>query len=408
MTKKLISTLTGIEYPFERIEEFADNGESLEVKTENIDKARIRKSRNLFQRYADFIPFESLNEENSLGEGNTCLLKAEQQLAEYACITNLYLKNETLNPTWSFKDRGSFACMLMSIEMGEDTTATISTGNMGNSIAAYAARSGIKAFIFVPEYTSKEKIMAMSIHGAHVIKVKASNYSKMKMQILSMAKDLKLRIVSGNGPIRVEGYKLTAFELYEQFHAKVPDYVAVPTSACGHIRGIFKGFRELEVSGHIQTLPKMIVVQAENNAPVVKAIQEGKDDVIPFKNFHTIAEAITTGNPMGGKEIINKAKQYNWLAESVSEEEIKEAHQRLAQSGLFVEPASATTLQAVKNLAAQGKIEPNANVVLMLTGSGLKDFSVFEEYEFTADEIPLNRLKSHIGEKMSKNDNLVR
>ncbi|MGM0498157.1 MAG: threonine synthase [Bacteroidota bacterium] len=396
MTKKLISTLTGIEYPFERIEEFADNGESLEVKTENTDKAKIRKGEKLFQRYAEFLPFESLNEENSLGEGNTCLLKAEQRLAEYAGISNLFLKNETLNPTWSFKDRGSFACMLMSKEMGEETTATISTGNMGNSIAAYAARFGIKAFVFVPEFASKEKIMAMSIHGAHVIKVKAPDYSKMKKQILSMAKDLKLRIVSGNGPIRVEGYKLAAFELYEQFHGKVPDYIAVPTSACGHIRGIFKGFRELKEAGYIQTLPKMIVVQAENNAPIVKAIQEGKEDVIPFENFHTIAEAITTGNPMGGKEIVHKAKKYNWLAEAVSEEEIKEAHQRLAQSGLFVEPASATTLQAVKKLKTQGKIKNNAHVVLMLTGSGLKDVSVFNEYDFETDEVPLNKLKKHL------------
>jgi len=396
MNKKLISTLTGIEYPFTRIEEFADNGESLEVRRENTKKARIRKGSELFQRYADFLPFEMINKETSMGEGNTPLLKADQRLAEYSGISNLYLKNETSNPTWSFKDRGSFACMLMSKEMGEQTTATISTGNMGNSIAAYAARAGIKAFVFVPEYTAKEKIMAMSIHGANVIKVKAPDYSEMKKEILSMAKDLKLRIVSGNGPIRVEGYKLAAFELYEQFHGKVPDYVAVPTSACGHIRGIFKGFRELKEAGFIQKLPKMIVVQAENNAPIVKAIQEGKDDVITFENFHTIAEAITTGNPMGGKEIVHKAKKYNWLAESVSEEEIKEAHQLLAQSGLFVEPASATTLQAIKKLRTQGKIEDEARVILMLTGSGLKDFSVFNEYDFTADEIPLNNLKEHL------------
>jgi len=402
MNRKLVSTLTGIEYPFERIEEFADNGESLEVRTENTDKAQIRKGNRLFQKYADFLPFKSINEEISLGEEYTPLLRADKRLAEYSGISNLYLKNETLNPTWSFKDRGSFACMLMSKEMGEQTTATISTGNMGNSIAAYAARAGIKAFVFVPEYTAKEKIMAMSIHGANVIKVKAPDYSEMKKEILSMAKDLKLRIVSGNGPIRVEGYKLAALELYEQFHGKVPDYIAVPTSACGHIRGIFKGFRELKEAGFIQKLPKMIVVQAENNAPIVKAIQEGKDDVIPFENFHTIAEAITTGNPMGGKEIIDKANKYNWLAASVNEEEIKAAHQSLAQSGLFVEPASATTLQAVKKLRKQEKIENDAHVVSMLTGSGLKDFSVFNEYDFATDEIPLNKLKEHLVRNFQK------
>jgi threonine synthase len=396
MERKLISTLSGTEYPFERIEEFAENGESLEVKTNKIATARVSKGDTLLQRYTDFLPFEFVNEEISLGEGNTPLLKADKNLLSYSGLSNIFLKNETSNPTWSFKDRGSFACMLMSHEMGENTTATISTGNMGNSIAAYGARTGLNTLVFVPEHTSKEKIMAMGIHGARVIKVEAPDYSEMKKQILAMAKELNLRIVSGNGPIRVEGYKLTAFELFEQLHGNIPDYIAVPTSACGHIRGIFKGFRELMEAGYINKLPKMIVVQAENNAPIVQAIQEDKDEVVPYSNFHTIAEAITTGNPMGGKEIIDKAKQYDWLAQAVSEDEIKQAHKQLAQSGFFVEPASATTLGAVKKLKDQGRIKENESVVLMLTGSGLKDLSIFEHYNLKTDNIPLKDLKSSI------------
>jgi len=396
MERKLISTLSGTEYPFERIEEFADNGESLEVKTDKIDTARVSKGDTLLQRYTDFLPFEFVNEEISLGEGNTPLIKANRRLHEYIGLSNVFLKNEMSNPTWSFKDRGSFACMLMSHEMRENTTATISTGNMGNSIAAYGARTGLNTLVFVPEYTSKEKIMAMGIHGARVIKVEAPDYSEMKKQILAMAKELNLRIVSGNGPIRVEGYKLTAFELFEQLHGNIPDYIAVPTSACGHIRGIFKGFRELMEAGYIDKLPKMIVVQAENNAPIVQAIQEEKDDVVPYSNFHTIAEAITTGNPMGGKEIIDKAKQYEWLAQAVSEDEIKQAHKQLAQSGFFVEPASATTLGAVKKLKDQGRIKENESVILMLTGSGLKDLSIFEYYDFKTDNISLKDLKTTI------------
>jgi threonine synthase len=398
MERKLISTLSGTEYPFDRIEEFADNGESLEVITDKIATARVSKGDTILQRYADFLPFEPVNEDISLGEGNTPLLKSGTDIHSFTGISNILLKNETSNPTWSFKDRGSFACMLMSREMGENTTATISTGNMGNSIAAYGAKAGLKTLIFVPEHTSKEKIMAMGIHGARVIKVEAPDYSQMKKQILDMAKELNLRIVSGNGPIRVEGYKLTAFELFEQLHGSIPDYIAVPTSACGHIRGIFKGFRELKEAGYIDKLPKMIVVQAKNNAPIVQAINEGKNDVVPYTNFHTIAEAITTGNPQGGKEIIHKARQYSWLAEAVSEDEIKQAHNKLAQSGLFVEPASATTLGAVKKLKDQGKIKENESVVLMLTGSGLKDFSIFEQYDFKTDNIPLKDLKSSISQ----------
>ena len=402
MKKKLVSTLSGTEYPFERIEEFAENGESLEVKIDDISKARVRKGDQLFERYADFLPFESLKVKFSLGEGNTPLLPADSKLIKFTGISNLFLKNETINPTWSFKDRGSLACMLMSDEMGEDITATISTGNMGHSIAAYGARAGIKVMVFVPEFTPEEKIMAMGIHNATVIKVKAPDYSEMKMQILNLSSKMKLRIVSGNGPVRVEGYKLAAFELFEQFRGKIPDYIAVPTSACGHIRGIFKGFRELKEAGYIRQLPKMIVVQAENNAPVVEAIKKGKDHVIPYKNFHTIAEAITTGNPMGGEEIVQKAKQYEWLAESVSEEEILESQLKLAQSGLFVEPASATTLSAVKKLKNKGAIKQDSNVVLMLTGSGLKDFEVIKQHKLSVLESNLNSLESDVEAIISK------
>ncbi len=125
----------------------------------------------IYERFRDFIPFDSDLGRFSLGEGNTPLLKADDKLSGYTGIPNLLLKNETQNPTWSFKDRGSLACIAFSLEMGEQTTATISTGNMGNSIAAYGAKAGMKVVVFVPHYTPAEKIMAMSIHGANVIKI---------------------------------------------------------------------------------------------------------------------------------------------------------------------------------------------------------------------------------------------
>ena len=243
----------------------------------------------------------------SLGEGNTPLVDAGGRLKSFTGIERLLLKNETQNPTWSFKDRGSLACIFMAQEMGERTTATISTGNMGHSIAAYGARAGLKALVFVPEFAPREKLMAMTIHGATVVRVQAPDYALMKKAVLGLAKEFNLRIVSGNGPIRAEGYKLTAFELCEQTRGELPDYIAVPTSACGHIRGLFKGFRELLAAGLIRRLPRMIVVQAANNSPIVSAIKQGAKHVIPFSNFHTVAEAITTGNPMGGDEIIAKA-----------------------------------------------------------------------------------------------------
>lgn len=378
---KLVSTLTNLEYPIERIEEFAENGESLEVHIDGLENAKIKAGKYLWERFTDFLPFSSIDSSISLGEGNTALIKASKKLLDFTGLDNLFLKNETQNPTWSFKDRGSLTCIAMAKEMGESVSATISTGNMGSSISAYGAKSSIRIIVFVPEFTPKEKVMAMGIHGATVLKIIAPDYSEMKREVLSLAKKLNLRIVSGNGPIRVEGYKMTSFEMFEQMDGKVPDYIAIPTSACGHIRGIFKGYNELMQAGIIDKIPKMIVVQAYNNSPIVSAIKQGKRKVIPFSNFHTVAEAITTGNPMGGDEIIDKAYKYGWLAESVTEEEILESQRRLAESGYFVEPASATSLYAVKKLREQGKIEQNASVVIILTGSGLKDSEVFKYHQ---------------------------
>lgn len=400
---KLVSTLTNLEYPFERLEEFAENGESLEVHIDGIEKARIRSGKYLWQRFSEFLPFSKLDESLSLGEGNTALIRADDKLTDYTGLRNLLIKNETQNPTWSFKDRGSLACIAMAREMGESVTATISTGNMGNSIAAYGAKAGIKVIVFVPEYTPKEKIMAMGIHGASVLKVIAPDYSQMKKRVLSLAKELNLRIVSGNGPLRVEGYKLTAFELFEQMEREIPDYIVVPTSACGHVRGIFKGYRELQHAGIIYTTPKMIVVQAANNSPIVSAIKQGSSEVIPFSNFHTIAEAITTGNPMGGNEIIDKARKYGWLAEDVTEEEIIESQKRLAQSGYFVEPASATSLAALKKLSDAGKIAKDATVVVILTGSGLKDSEVLQYHKVNLHETGLENVQGVV-EGVIKNE----
>jgi threonine synthase len=392
--KKLVSTISGIEYPFDRLEEFAENGESLEVFIPHINKAKIKTGKHLWERFADFFPFTHMDEAFSLGEGNTPLLWAGKQLREFTGIKNLMLKNETQNPTWSFKDRGSLACIFMAKEMGEAVTATISTGNMGHSISAYGAKAGIRVIVFVPEYTPKEKIMAMSIHGPTVLKVKAPDYSTMKKTILGLAKKLNLRIVSGNGPVRVEGYKAAAFEMFEQLEGNVPGYIAVPTSACGHIRGIFKGYKELKQAGLIDKLPKMIVVQAKNNSPVVSAIKQGKGEVIPFTDFYTVAGAITTGNPMGGNELIHKAKKYDWLAEDVTEEEILESQKRLAEAGYFVETASATSFYAVKRMKAQGKIEDDALVVLMLTGAGLKEPEVFRRHGIDTLESDIEHIES--------------
>ena len=218
----------------------------------------------------------------------------------------------------------------------------------------------------------------------------------MKREVLGLAAGLGLRVVSGNGPIRAEGYKLAAFEMYEQLEGKVPDFIAVPTSACGHIRGIFKGYRELLAAGLTDRLPRMVVVQAANVNPVVSAIREGRDRIVPVTGKETVAEAITSVDPPGGDEIVLKARQFGWLAEDVTEGEILEAQRRLGLEGYFVEPAAATSLAAVSKLRAAGKIGGEDLVILMLTGSGLKDMGVFARRRVEIIESDLRNIRGEM------------
>jgi len=397
---RLISTLSGEAYPLDRLEEFAGNGESLEVRKVSSRQPEIRPGDHLWERFAGFLPFDDPDPFVSLGEGDTPLLPPGAFLSEYTGSRDLWLKNETVNPTWSFKDRGTLTSMWMSRQMGEKVTATISTGNMGHSVAAYAARAGLQAVVFIPDFTPREKILPIALHGARIIRVQAPDYAGMKKRILEMAARLKLRIVSGNGPLRVEGYKLTAFEMYEQMKGGVPDFILVPVSACGHIRGLFKGYRELFDAGYIDRLPRMVVVQASNNAPLAQPLQQGKKEVMPFTQADTIAEAITTGNPMGGEEIMDKARRFAWPAVDVSEKEILDSQAALARAGLFVEPASATSVFALKKLIDRGTVKPRQKVVAMLTGSGLKDFDVFKHHKQQIHDCELHNLEKTLEEIM--------
>jgi len=368
-----IITVDRSEYlSIDSLSEFGSKNQATEVELYNIEKARILSGNTIQERFKHFFHFE-IKEELSLGEGYSPLIKSRGAIAKLLHHNSIYLKNETTNPTWSFKDKGSWAMSHHTLALGEKLMATVSTGNMGNSTAAYASRAGFESLVIVPSYASMDKIKAASIAGANILSVNTNNFSNMKKWLADWAPKNNLRLSSGNNPIRVEGYKLTAFNLFEQFNGNLPDYIAIPTSACGHIRGVFKGFVELKKAGYIETLPKMIIVQASGNAPLVNALEKGmnKPDIVDKPN--TIASAITTGNPLGGEEIIEKAFKHNWLFEKVSEEEILEGQKLLAQEGIFVEPSAATLPYAIKKLIDADKIHKNESVVMVLTGGGLKD-----------------------------------
>ncbi len=316
--------------------------------------------KSVWERFWDFWPLEPALD-FSLGEGDTPLVKS--RLGDEFGI-KLYLKNETVNPTWSFKDRGTFLAMSYALKAGYKAVGTVSTGNMAASVSAYATRFGLKAKILVSEGAGDEKLKAVSVYGGEVIRVHG-DYGRLYFESLKLGERLGVYFMNSDNPFRIEGYKSIAFEIAEEL---TPDYVLIPTSSGGLFRGVAKGFIELYKSGLIEGIPKLIAVQAEGCSPICMAFREGREKVERFENPRTIAKAIANPYPPSGNAVLKLLREFGWGCVSVSDDEIRKAQERLAREGLFVQPASATGVAALKKL----NLPEGAKVVSVLTGSGLK------------------------------------
>ncbi|NJE43306.1 threonine synthase [Thermococcus sp. GR6] len=323
-------------------------------------------AKSVWERFYDFWPVEP-NLELSLGEGDTPLIRSK--LGKELGV-KLYLKNETANPTWSFKDRGTFLAMSYAVKVGYKAVGTVSTGNMAASVAAYAARAGLKAKILVSGSASDEKLKAVSVYGADVIRV-MGDYGRLYFESLELGKGLGIYFMNSDNPFRVDGYKSIAFEIAEEL---TPDYVLIPTSSGGLFRGIAKGFLELFASGLIDKVPTLVAVQAEGCSPICRAFSEGKERIERFETPRTIAHAIENPYPPSGNVVLKLLRELGGKCVTVSDEEILKAQKKLAGEGFFVQPASATGIAALKKL----NIPEEAKVVSILTGSGLKTISQIE------------------------------
>ncbi|WP_010479218.1 threonine synthase [Thermococcus zilligii] len=376
---RLICPICGAEYngPVQRCE----CGEPVEFEP---FKGEPYLGKTVWERFYDFWPVEP-EVELSLGEGDTPLVRSK--LGKELGV-KLYLKNETVNPTWSFKDRGTFLAMSYALKAGYKAVGTVSTGNMAASVSAYASRFGLNAKILVSENTGDEKLRAVSVYGADVIRVKG-DYGRLYFDSLKLGERLGVYFINSDNPFRVEGYKGIAFEIAEEV---TPDYVLIPTSSGGLFRGIAKGFLELRESGLIEELPVLVAVQAEGCSPICRAFKEGKERIERFENPKTIAQAIANPLPPSGNAVLRLLREFGWPCVSVGDEEIIGAQRRLAGEGLFVEPASATGMAALEKLRESGVIPEGSRVVSILTGSGLKALSHVEGGKVV--ECPLDKLEN--------------
>ncbi|MEM0330639.1 MAG: threonine synthase [Archaeoglobaceae archaeon] len=319
-------------------------------------------------KYRSLLPVKI--EPISLKEGGTPLYRLERLEKELG-IRRIYVKHEGLNPSGSFKDRGMTVGVTKAIEFNRKAVACASTGNTSASMAMYAARAGLKAYVLLPAgKVALGKVAQALMHGAEVIGIKG-NFDDALRIIREVCDRLRIYLLNSVNPFRLEGQKKIAYEIVDEIG--VPDRVVLPVGNAGNISAIYKGFKEFLELQLIDWLPKMTGIQAERSAPVYKAFIEKKDNIEPVSNPETIATAIRIGNPVNAKKALKAIYESKGLAEIVSDDEIISAQKLLAKNGIGVEPASAASVAGLIKLAKAGMIENDETVVCITTGNLLKD-----------------------------------
>lgn len=375
--------------------------EPLEIEIEGLNEGKIKDgnilTQNIWERYADFLPFFHKEHEVSLGEGFTPLTDMKE-LAARIGITSLYIKNESQNPTWSFKDRGTAYGIMHAKKLGYKKIGTVSTGNMATSVAAYGAAANMETFVLVSKNISQEKINPIAIYNPHLIKVDG-NYGDLYFESLEIGKDKDIYFINSDAPMRVEGSKTIAYEICEQLNFQMPDYVIVPTSSGGNIRGIEKGFREFMECGLIDRMPKIICAQALGCSPIYKAYKDGSDTITRVDNPHTIAHAIENPYPPSGNQVLRMLQSNGGIATAVSDEEILKTQALMAEQGIFGQPASAVPLAAIVKLKTEGILKGNERIVCVATGSGLKYTAALDMHKLDSAECKLEELRDFISRK---------
>jgi threonine synthase len=290
-------------------------------------------------------------------------------------LTVVHVKNEGQNPTGSFKDRGMTVGITKAIELGATVVACASTGNTSASLAAYAARAGIKSVVFVPSgKIALGKLTQAIIHGAEIIRLKGSFDDSLKAVMGFTESHRSIYLLNSINPYRIEGQKTLAFEIYNQLHNQVPDNLILPVGNAGNISAAWKGFLELKRLGLAKDFPRMIGIQAEGASPIASAYRSRQMSIVNSERPETIASAIRIGAPVSWKKALRAIYDSKGLAETVTDAEILEAQKMLARfEGLFIEPASAASIAGLRKLVARGEIRRDETTVCIATGNGLKD-----------------------------------
>jgi threonine synthase len=326
-------------------------------------------------RYSEVLPNDPAV---SLGEGMTALVHAERLGRSIRCgegsLQRLFIKDEGLNPTGSFKARGMTAAVSRAKQLGAKALAAPTAGNAGGALAAYAAAAGLPAVIVMPTDTPVANVMECQAFGAKVVKLNGLISDCGKYVAERKDREGWYDVSTLKEPYRIEGKKTMGYELWEQFGGKLPDVILYPTGGGVGLIGMCKAFDEMQEMGWIGSeRPRMVAVQAEGCAPIVKAWEAHQNSAQFFPNASTIASGLRVPGPLGDLLILSMLRQTNGTALTVTDEEMLQAGRELASlEGIFAAPEGAATVIATRKLAASGWIKPEETVVLFNTGTGYK------------------------------------
>ena len=330
-------------------------------------------------RYREVLPVTQESSVVSLGEGLTPLIHA-QRLGERLGLANLYLKDESLNPTGSFKARGLAVAVSMARELGIKKLAIPSAGNAGGALAAYVARAGLQAAVFMPEDTPLANRLECALLGAEVVLVPGS--------IKDSARALRERTADGGWfdcstlrePYRLEGKKIMAYEVYEQLQWRVPDVMIYPTGGGTGLIGMWKAFAEMQEMGWIEDRrPRMFAVQSTGCAPIVRAFAQNAEQAEEWPDPKTIASGLRVPSAIGDFLMLKVLRESRGGALAVEDSAMLDAVRELAETeGLVTSPEGGATLAALRRLLTDGFISGNETIVLFLTASGYKYLEVLQ------------------------------
>ena len=323
-------------------------------------------------RYAPVLP-ASAKSIVSLGEGMTPLLRAAR-LGSALDADDLWIKDEGLNPTGSFKARGLSCAVSMAVELGITKLAIPSAGNAASAMAAYAAAAGIEAHIFMPRDVPQANYVECKAFGANVTLVDGLISDCARIVSAGCKAEGWFDVTTLKEPYRIEGKKTMGYELAEQMHWQLPDAIFYPTGGGVGIIGMWKAFDEMETLGWIGSKrPKMIAVQVEGCQPVVRAFEKGEERSQFWENANTVASGLRVPKPLGDFLILQAVRQSAGTAIAVSDSDLIDAGLRLASlEGVFIAPEGAACVTALEKLLARGFLKKNERIVIYNTGSGLK------------------------------------